>query len=72
MGQLAVTGTPDQIRAQLGRWHDATDIVVIGLPPGIPWPAIECDPAGRRTTTARHARQRPPAQNPAPPRSTSP
>ena len=41
LGQLAVTGTPDQIQAQLGRWHDATDIVVIGLPPGIPWPAIE-------------------------------
>jgi alkanesulfonate monooxygenase SsuD/methylene tetrahydromethanopterin reductase-like flavin-dependent oxidoreductase (luciferase family) len=51
--QLAVTGTPDQIRAQLGRWHDATDIVVVGLPPGIPWPAIEA--------TLRAAAPRPPA-----------
>jgi alkanesulfonate monooxygenase SsuD/methylene tetrahydromethanopterin reductase-like flavin-dependent oxidoreductase (luciferase family) len=41
LGQLAVTGTPDRVRAELARWHDATDVVVIGLPPGIPWPTIE-------------------------------
>ena len=23
------------------RWHDAVDILMIGLPPGLNWPAIE-------------------------------
>jgi hypothetical protein len=51
--QLAATGTADQVRAQLERWDDAADVVVIGLPPGIPWAAIE--------RTLRAAAPRPPA-----------
>jgi alkanesulfonate monooxygenase SsuD/methylene tetrahydromethanopterin reductase-like flavin-dependent oxidoreductase (luciferase family) len=39
--QLAATGTPQQVREQLERWDDAADIVMIGLPPGLPWAAIE-------------------------------
>jgi alkanesulfonate monooxygenase SsuD/methylene tetrahydromethanopterin reductase-like flavin-dependent oxidoreductase (luciferase family) len=53
LGQLAVTGTADQVRAQLERWDEVADIVVIGLPPGIPWDAIE--------TTLRAAAPHPPA-----------
>jgi alkanesulfonate monooxygenase SsuD/methylene tetrahydromethanopterin reductase-like flavin-dependent oxidoreductase (luciferase family) len=41
LSQLAATGTADQVRAQLDRWDDLADIVVIGLPPGLPWQAIE-------------------------------
>jgi alkanesulfonate monooxygenase SsuD/methylene tetrahydromethanopterin reductase-like flavin-dependent oxidoreductase (luciferase family) len=41
LGQLAVTGTAGQVRAQLDGWDDGADVVVIGLPPGIPWPVIE-------------------------------
>jgi alkanesulfonate monooxygenase SsuD/methylene tetrahydromethanopterin reductase-like flavin-dependent oxidoreductase (luciferase family) len=41
LGQLAAVGTADQVRAQLERWDDVADIVVIGLPPAIPWEAIE-------------------------------
>ena len=64
MGQLAVTGTPHQIRAQLGRWHDATDIVVIGLPPGIPWPAIEATLRAAAPRQPATARPRPQAAEP--------
>ena len=39
--QLAATGTREQVRAQLDRWDDIADIVMIGLPPGLPWAAIE-------------------------------
>jgi hypothetical protein len=41
LGQLAATGTADEVRAELARWDDVADIVVIGLPPGLPWEAIE-------------------------------
>jgi alkanesulfonate monooxygenase SsuD/methylene tetrahydromethanopterin reductase-like flavin-dependent oxidoreductase (luciferase family) len=41
LDQLAVTGPPDRLRAQLARWDDVADVVVVGLAPGIPWPAIE-------------------------------
>ena len=41
LDQLAVTGTADQVRAQLDRWDDLADVVVLGLPPGIPEEAIE-------------------------------
>jgi hypothetical protein len=51
--QLAATGSPDHVGAQLERWDDVADIVVIGLPPGIPWPTIEA--------TLRVAAPRPPA-----------
>jgi alkanesulfonate monooxygenase SsuD/methylene tetrahydromethanopterin reductase-like flavin-dependent oxidoreductase (luciferase family) len=64
LGQLAVTGTSEQVRAQLGRWHDTTDIVVIGLPPGLPWPAIEA--------TLRAAAPRPPGTARPRPRAAEP
>ena len=41
LDQLTATGTREQVRAQLARWDGVADIVVIGLPPGLPWPAIE-------------------------------
>jgi alkanesulfonate monooxygenase SsuD/methylene tetrahydromethanopterin reductase-like flavin-dependent oxidoreductase (luciferase family) len=34
-------GTPDQVRDSLERWDSAVDILTIGLPPGLGWPAIE-------------------------------
>jgi hypothetical protein len=53
LDQLAATGTADQVRAQVQRWDDVADVVMVGLPPGIPWPAIEA--------TLRAAAPRPPA-----------
>lgn len=41
LGQVAATGTPDEVRAQLERWDDVADVVMVGLPPGIPWRVIE-------------------------------
>lgn len=53
LGQVAATGTGEQVRAQLGPWDDVADVVVLGLPPGVPWPVIE--------STLRAAAPRPPA-----------
>jgi alkanesulfonate monooxygenase SsuD/methylene tetrahydromethanopterin reductase-like flavin-dependent oxidoreductase (luciferase family) len=53
LGQLAATGAAGQVNAQLERWDDAADVVMVGLPPDIPWPAIE--------TTLRAAAPRPAA-----------
>jgi hypothetical protein len=41
LDQLAATGTPDQVRAQLARWDETADVVMVGLAPGMPWPAVE-------------------------------
>jgi alkanesulfonate monooxygenase SsuD/methylene tetrahydromethanopterin reductase-like flavin-dependent oxidoreductase (luciferase family) len=41
LDQLAAYGTAGQVREQLQPWEDAADIVVILLPPGLPWPSIE-------------------------------
>jgi alkanesulfonate monooxygenase SsuD/methylene tetrahydromethanopterin reductase-like flavin-dependent oxidoreductase (luciferase family) len=41
LSQLTAIGTPDQIRTQLEPWADVADIVVIGLPPGVPWGVLE-------------------------------
>jgi alkanesulfonate monooxygenase SsuD/methylene tetrahydromethanopterin reductase-like flavin-dependent oxidoreductase (luciferase family) len=41
LDQLAAHGTHDQVRDQLDRWDDTTDIASILLPPGIGWPTIE-------------------------------
>jgi alkanesulfonate monooxygenase SsuD/methylene tetrahydromethanopterin reductase-like flavin-dependent oxidoreductase (luciferase family) len=41
MRQLTATGPADHIRAQLESWGETADIVMIGLPPGIPWETIE-------------------------------
>jgi alkanesulfonate monooxygenase SsuD/methylene tetrahydromethanopterin reductase-like flavin-dependent oxidoreductase (luciferase family) len=54
LGQLATTGRAQEVRAQLERWDDVADVVVIGLPPGLPWPAVE--------TTLRAAAPCPPGR----------
>ena len=41
LDQLTAYGTREQVRDQLEPWHKAADIVMIGLPPGLPWPTIE-------------------------------
>ena len=41
LDQLAAYGTRDQVREQLEPWDHAADIVMIGLPPGLPWGTIE-------------------------------
>lgn len=41
LDQLAAYGTGRQVRDQLQPWDDAADVVVILLPPGLPWPSIE-------------------------------
>jgi alkanesulfonate monooxygenase SsuD/methylene tetrahydromethanopterin reductase-like flavin-dependent oxidoreductase (luciferase family) len=41
MDQLTATGTGEQVRDALDRWQDLADVVVVGIPPGLPWPAIE-------------------------------
>jgi alkanesulfonate monooxygenase SsuD/methylene tetrahydromethanopterin reductase-like flavin-dependent oxidoreductase (luciferase family) len=41
LDQLTSYGTHDEVRDQLETWHKAADIVMIGLPPGLPWPNIE-------------------------------
>jgi alkanesulfonate monooxygenase SsuD/methylene tetrahydromethanopterin reductase-like flavin-dependent oxidoreductase (luciferase family)/signal transduction histidine kinase len=41
LDQLAACGTRGQVRQQLQLWDQAADIVVILLPPGMPWPTIE-------------------------------
>jgi alkanesulfonate monooxygenase SsuD/methylene tetrahydromethanopterin reductase-like flavin-dependent oxidoreductase (luciferase family) len=41
LDQFTAYGTPDQVRDNLERWDNAVDILTIGLPPGLGWPAIE-------------------------------
>ncbi len=41
LDQLAAYGTCDQVREQLEPWDHAADIVMILLPPGMPWHNIE-------------------------------
>jgi alkanesulfonate monooxygenase SsuD/methylene tetrahydromethanopterin reductase-like flavin-dependent oxidoreductase (luciferase family) len=41
LDQFTAYGTPDQVRDNLERWHGTVDILTIGLPPGLSWPAIE-------------------------------
>ena len=52
--QLAAAGSPEQVRAQLDRWDDVADIVMVGLPPGAPV-------GGHRADAARVARHRRPS-----------
>ena len=52
LDQLAAYGTGGQVREQLQAWDHAADIVVILLPPGLPWHNIEATlmaaaPSGR-------------------------
>jgi alkanesulfonate monooxygenase SsuD/methylene tetrahydromethanopterin reductase-like flavin-dependent oxidoreductase (luciferase family) len=41
LDQLTAHGTPSQVRDQLEGWDGAVDLAMIGLPPGLPWGAIE-------------------------------
>lgn len=41
LDQLAVSGTPAQVRDRLEAWDRLADIVMVGLPPGLPWQHIE-------------------------------
>jgi hypothetical protein len=41
LDQLAAYGTGGQVREQLQPWDHTADIVVILLPPGMPWHNIE-------------------------------
>lgn len=41
LDQLTAYGTPGRVREQLDRWHTIADVVMIGLPPGLPWQTIE-------------------------------
>jgi alkanesulfonate monooxygenase SsuD/methylene tetrahydromethanopterin reductase-like flavin-dependent oxidoreductase (luciferase family) len=41
LDQLTAYGTPGQVRDRLESWDGVADVVMIGLPPGLPWPAVE-------------------------------
>jgi alkanesulfonate monooxygenase SsuD/methylene tetrahydromethanopterin reductase-like flavin-dependent oxidoreductase (luciferase family) len=41
LDEFAVYGTPDQVRDRLRSWDQAADIVMVGLPAGVPWSTIE-------------------------------
>jgi alkanesulfonate monooxygenase SsuD/methylene tetrahydromethanopterin reductase-like flavin-dependent oxidoreductase (luciferase family) len=41
LDQFTAHGTPSQVREQLTGWDGAVDLVMIGLPPGLPWDTIE-------------------------------
>jgi alkanesulfonate monooxygenase SsuD/methylene tetrahydromethanopterin reductase-like flavin-dependent oxidoreductase (luciferase family) len=41
LDQLAAYGTPGQVRDRLEPWDRLADIVMLGLPPGLPWQHIE-------------------------------
>ena len=41
LDQLAACGTGAEVREQVERWDNATDVVTILLPPGMPWSAVE-------------------------------
>jgi alkanesulfonate monooxygenase SsuD/methylene tetrahydromethanopterin reductase-like flavin-dependent oxidoreductase (luciferase family) len=41
LDQLTAYGTADRIQESLDLWDRTADITTIGLPPGLPWPAIE-------------------------------
>ena len=61
LDQLAAFETGGQVREQLQPWDHAADIVVILLPPGIPWDNIERLLAAAPSTRpglASHPRQR--------------
>jgi hypothetical protein len=41
LDQLAACGTGAEVREQVERWDNATDVVTILLPPGMPWSSVE-------------------------------
>jgi alkanesulfonate monooxygenase SsuD/methylene tetrahydromethanopterin reductase-like flavin-dependent oxidoreductase (luciferase family) len=56
--QLAVTGAPGHLDAQLESWHELADVVMLGIPPGIPWPVIESTLRAGAPRTAHRQRLR--------------
>ena len=41
LDQFTAHGTPGQVRDRLAGWDGAVDLAMVGLPPGLPWAAIE-------------------------------
>jgi alkanesulfonate monooxygenase SsuD/methylene tetrahydromethanopterin reductase-like flavin-dependent oxidoreductase (luciferase family) len=41
LDQLAAHGTPGQVRDRLAAWDGVADVVMVGLPPGLPWQGTE-------------------------------
>jgi 5,10-methylenetetrahydromethanopterin reductase len=41
LDELAVYGPPARIGERLEAWDEAADVVMVGLPPGAPWPCLE-------------------------------
>lgn len=41
LDDFTVSGTPAQVRAGLADWDEVATIVMLGLPPGLPWDQIE-------------------------------
>ena len=39
--EFTAHGTPAQVREQLERWDGVADVTMVGLPPGMPWDAVE-------------------------------
>jgi len=41
LDEFTAHGTPGQVREQLERWDSVADVTLVGLPPGMPWDAVE-------------------------------
>jgi alkanesulfonate monooxygenase SsuD/methylene tetrahydromethanopterin reductase-like flavin-dependent oxidoreductase (luciferase family) len=41
LDEFTASGTPAQVREQLERWDGVADVTMVGLPPGMPWNAVE-------------------------------
>jgi alkanesulfonate monooxygenase SsuD/methylene tetrahydromethanopterin reductase-like flavin-dependent oxidoreductase (luciferase family) len=41
LDEFTASGTPAQVREQLERWDGVADVTMVGLPPGLPWDAVE-------------------------------
>jgi hypothetical protein len=41
LDEFTAHGTPGQVREQLERWDSVADVTLVGLPPGMPWEAVE-------------------------------
>jgi hypothetical protein len=52
LDQFAAYGTAGQVRDRLASWGGAVDIVMVGLPAGVPWPTIEAPSGPRRPEPA--------------------
>jgi alkanesulfonate monooxygenase SsuD/methylene tetrahydromethanopterin reductase-like flavin-dependent oxidoreductase (luciferase family) len=41
LDEFTASGTPGEVREQLERWDGVTDLTMVGLPPAMPWDAVE-------------------------------